>query len=72
MCLQASWLLTPALTDLLYDNSNNHRLQCKGFCAEQCNDIDACDIQEEMLRDIDVVSVECLEDNPMLVYAFGD
>ena len=42
------------------------------LCAEQCNDIDACDIQEEMLRDIDVVRVECLEDNPMLVYAFGD
>ena len=40
--------------------------------AEQCNDMEACDIKEEMLCDTDVVLVECLEDDPMLVYAFGD
>lgn len=42
------------------------------LCAEQCNEMEACDIREEMLRDTDIVRVECLEDDPMLVYAFGD
>jgi len=42
------------------------------LCAEQCNEMEACDLQEEMLRDTDIVRVECLEDEPMLVYAFGD
>lgn len=40
--------------------------------SEQCNEMEACDIREEMLRDTDIVRVECLEDDPMLVYAFGD
>jgi hypothetical protein len=41
--------------------------------AEHCNDMDACDIQEEIRRDPDVIRVECLEDskaNVEVAFAF--